>query len=289
MKLKAQLVFLILTLVAKAKAEQLSDSSSDDSNNEVTVGVIMWDLGMGIAMCIIALVGALGLFIPPKHIKTFTRPLIAFAAGALIGGAFFHMLPSAVNTLGTDLTPFSVTVLGFVLFLAIEECIHWIYNRQPPNADESCEATAGNINLPESALMGDKTPIPCKELRACNTGEDCACPSHHLDRGRLALAWLILVGDGLHNFFGGLSIGATYMTSASSGWAAWCAAALHELPQELGDFAVLVHAGLNAKKALLYNFLSALPFLFGTLLSAAIGSTICKYFIPFVSYYFLYF
>lgn len=306
---QAVIIFVVAAAVfaTAVKAQSASSSSSGSSSSggggggksKVTAAVIFWDLGMGLAMCVIALVGAFGLLVPKQHITKFTKPLIAFAAGALLGGALFHMLPSAVVALGTSATPYAIAVLGFCVFLAVEETIHWLYNRKSAketaagaggNDSEACGCESG-VALPDTALNaaadGSK-PTPCQQVRVCEGAEPCACPSHHLDRSKLSLAWLILVGDGLHNFFGGLAIGSTYMNDAGAGWASWVAAALHELPQELGDFAVLVHAGLDAKKALLYNFIAALPFLLGTMLSAAIGSSVCKYFIPFGAGNFLY-
>lgn len=295
---------------ASAADAHSSHAGSDDEHADATATpeVILWDVVMGLAMCVIALIGAAGLLIPKHRIGTFTRPLIAFAAGALLGGALLHMLPSAVVTLGTSATPYAIATLGFCVFLAVEETIHWLYNRGSPKT-ENAEATSGCEPEPapvaptqapnadtetETELSnmenGVSKPTLCQQVRVCvcEGSEPCACPSHHLDRSKLALAWLILVGDGLHNFFGGLSIGATYMFDGGAGWAAWVAAALHEIPQELADFAVLVHAGLDAKKALLYNFVAALPFLLGMVLSAVIGADVCKYFIPFGAGNFLY-
>jgi len=78
---------------------------------------------------------------------------------------------------------------------------------------------------------------------------------------------LILVGDGLHNLIGGVSVGAAYLIDPALGAAAWLAAAAHELPQELGDFGVLVDGGLSPRRALGANFLSALLFPAGALAS----------------------
>lgn len=69
---------------------------------------------------------------------------------------------------------------------------------------------------------------------------------------------LILLADGLHNFLGGLAIGGSFLVSPQVGIITWVAAAAHELPQEFGDFAILVQGGWNKNKALFFNFLSAL-------------------------------
>jgi len=77
------------------------------------------------------------------------------------------------------------------------------------------------------------------------------------------LTYLILIADTVHNFLGGLFVGASFVDSIELGLSAWVAAAAHEVPQELGDFAVLVHGGWSKRQALLYNFLSSLTFLLG--------------------------
>lgn len=76
---------------------------------------------------------------------------------------------------------------------------------------------------------------------------------------------LILIGDGLHNFAGGLSVGAIYLLDPSAGVSAWLAAVLHEIPQEMGDFGVLIDGGLRPAPAVGLNFLSALMFPLGAL------------------------
>ena len=81
-----------------------------------------------------------------------------------------------------------------------------------------------------------------------------------------------LVGDFIHNFLDGIIIGASYVVSVPLGLATTIAVVLHEIPQEIGDFGVLIHGGLSIKKALLYNFLSALAALIGLFLVFALGS-----------------
>jgi len=75
---------------------------------------------------------------------------------------------------------------------------------------------------------------------------------------------LVLISDGFHNFVDGLAIGAAFIVSPAIGIATTLAIALHEIPQEIGDFALLLHAGYGRAKALLVNFLSGLIALAGT-------------------------
>jgi zinc and cadmium transporter len=86
-----------------------------------------------------------------------------------------------------------------------------------------------------------------------------------------------LVGDAVHNMIDGMVIGASYMVSVPLGLTTTLAIVLHEIPQEMGDFGILVHGGLSVKKALAFNFLSALTAIIGTILSLVIGPHVQGY------------
>jgi zinc and cadmium transporter len=181
-----------------------------------------WILGSSLLMSAIALVGSLTLLLRPETLKRLLLPLVAFAAGSLVGGALFHMIPAAIGALPT-VTALLWVAIGFTIFFGLEQFLHMHH---------------------------------CHRASA-----DCRKP----------LTYLILIGDGLHNFLGGLSIASVFLMDIRLGVAAWLAAAAHEVPQEIGDFGVLVHGGWEKKRALLFNFLSALTFPAGAILTYAIS------------------
>jgi len=80
-------------------------------------------------------------------------------------------------------------------------------------------------------------------------------------------AYLNLIGDGIHNFVDGMLIAASFLVSTSLGLTTSLAVVFHEIPQELGDFGILLYGGLGKKKALTYNFLSAITAVAGALLT----------------------
>jgi len=173
-------------------------------------------LGSGL-MSVIALVGGITVLLPRRRLQALLLPLVALAAGSLLGGALFHMLPEGFAALEPRRAG-AWLAAGFSTFLALEQFLHWHHShRQGP------------------------APEP--------------------------MALLILLGDGLHNFVGGLGIASTYLIHPAAGVAAWLAAAAHEIPQELGDFGVLVHSGWRPRQALLWNLISALTFPLGALLA----------------------
>ena len=105
------------------------------------------------------------------------------------------------------------------------------------------------------------------------------------------LGSLILLGDGLHNFMDGLAIAAAYLVNVPVGVATTIAVVLHEIPQEIADFGVLLYAGFSKKKALFYNFLSALTAVAGAIVGLILGSKVessALYILPFTAGGFLY-
>lgn len=92
------------------------------------------------------------------------------------------------------------------------------------------------------------------------------------------VGYMNLLADGVHNFIDGTIIGAAYLTSIRVGIATTIAVSMHELPQEISDFGVLLHAGFSKKKALFFNFLSATLAILGTVLVLLAGATM-HYFI----------
>ncbi|XP_060679334.1 zinc transporter ZIP10-like [Hemiscyllium ocellatum] len=89
--------------------------------------------------------------------------------------------------------------------------------------------------------------------------------------GIATIAWMVIVGDGAHNFTDGLAIGAAFSTGISGGLSTTIAVLCHELPHELGDFAMLLQAGLHVRKAVLFNLVSAVISYLGLAVGIAIG------------------
>ena len=181
---------------------------------------------------IVSLIGILTLALSKELLNKILLFLVALAVGGLMGGAFFHLIPESLHEFehagygheGAGLL-FLFVVIGFCLFFAIEQFLHWHHHH---HVDHDCKA--------------------CKKKKT------------------KPLAYLILIGDGVHNFIDGLVIAASFMVSPLTGVITTLAVALHEIPQEIGDFGVLVHSGFSRMKAVLFNFLSALTAVVGGVL-----------------------
>jgi zinc and cadmium transporter len=178
-------------------------------------------------MTLVALVGGLTLVLSPRRLQRLLPPLVSLAAGSLLGGALFHMLPEGFRTLD-PLRAGEWIAAGFTAFLALEQFLHWHHSHRHQNRGRHGSETWSS---------------------------------------REPMALLILLGDGLHNLIGGLGIASTFLINPAAGVAAWLAAMAHEIPQELGDFGVLVHSGWRPRKALLWNLISAFTFPIGALLA----------------------
>jgi len=178
--------------------------------------ILIWILTSTFIVSLISLIGIFALTIKDKLLHKILFGLIGFSAGALIGGAFLHILPEALERT-KSISVFYYLILGIVLFFMMERYFYW---------------------------------------RHCH--EEGACDVH-------AFTYLNLIGDGFHNFIDGMVIAASFIVSVKLGIATTLAVILHEIPQELGDFAVLVHGGFTKKKALFYNFISALMAMIGAI------------------------
>ncbi|XP_076381560.1 zinc transporter foi [Megalopta genalis] len=96
---------------------------------------------------------------------------------------------------------------------------------------------------------------------------------HSAPESLSSVAWMVVMGDGLHNFTDGMAIGAAFSANIAGGFSTAIAVFCHELPHEIGDFAVLLKAGMSAKQAVFYNLLSSVLCLFGMVFGVLLGST----------------
>jgi zinc and cadmium transporter len=154
--------------------------------------------------------------------------LISFATGAMLAAALLGLLPEAIADVGPGRVQAigAALLAGIALFFVLEKLVLW---------------------------------------RHCHT-ED--CEQHHVpsvqNRDRAA-GWIVLFGDGVHNAFDGVLIAAAFLTDVRLGIVTTIAITAHEIPQELGDLAVLLHAGMSPVRALVFNAASSLTSIIGGL------------------------
>jgi len=203
---------------------------------------LSWILVATFMVSSISFIGASTLAMSEKFLKKILMVLVGFSAGALMGGAFLHLLPEAIETQPGAVTDiFLVVLASFVMFFVLEKLL-WRH---------------------------------CHEK---------ACPIH-------IFAYLNLFGDGVHNFIDGLVMAGSFVVSVPLGLITTLAIAAHEIPQELGDFGVLIYGGLKPRKALTLNFVTALTAVAGGVtgyyISPYLGGAII-FLLPFAAGGFLY-
>lgn len=189
-----------------------------------------------------SLLGILFISVKKERLQKMLLGLVALAAGTMLGGAFLHLLPEAVEEFNAHFV-FSVTLASFLIFFIIEKVLHWHH---------------------------------------CHKDD---CEEYH------TFGYMTLIGDSLHNFLDGLLIAGSFVVDIHLGIVTTIAITLHEIPQEIADFGVLIHSGFKKNKALLLNFLIALMALVGALFgyfATEATETIEQYILPAAAGGFLY-
>jgi zinc and cadmium transporter len=176
-------------------------------------GEFLWIMGSAILDALLGFVGVFSLWISKHDLRKVVDLLAALAAGGLLGGAFFHLLPESMEaTPAAEVLLFALA--GFVVFMLLESYLHFHH---------------------------------CKE-----------CGIH-------PFSYVMLIGDGVHNFLGGIALAASYLVSIPLGIAAIVAIIAHELPQQLGIFGVLIKGGIERNKAIVYSFIAQSTIILGAL------------------------
>jgi zinc and cadmium transporter len=161
--------------------------------------------------------------------------MVGFSAGLLLGAAMLSVLPEAFESGADAHTLFTVLLAGFVGFYALQRTALWRHNHSTP--EEAGHSTQTHIHHTHA---------------------------HYSGLGRETVL-TVLVGDGFHNFVDGVLIAAAFLTDPALGWATAIAVIAHEIPQEAGDFVLLLASGVSFRRALALNALCGLASVLGGL------------------------
>jgi len=192
------------------------------------MSVLTWIIAFSILGSLLSVAAAGAYLLLPGSARDRTlSALVSFATGVLLGVAFIHLLPHALDdgaSAGSSAIMATVLV-GIFVFFVLEKALIWRH--------------------------------------AHHHGYD--HEHDHEFRGEHAAGSLIIVGDTFHNFLDGILLTAAFVTDIRLGIATGIALIAHEIPQELGDFAILINAGFSRLRAFLFNGLSSLAMLIGAL------------------------
>jgi zinc and cadmium transporter len=191
---------------------------------------------------LISLAGIFSLALKDKLLKRILLLLVGFSAGAMLGGAFLHLIPESLETM--SVTKVSLFILaGFAAFFIIERVLHWHH---------------------------------CHKEGKCNV---------HM------FTYMSLIGDAVHNFIDGIIIAGSFVAGFPIGIVTTIAVISHEIPQELGDFGVLIYGGFSKIKAFAFNFISALTAVLGAVAGyflSTFSESIASFLVPFAAGSFIY-
>ena len=180
---------------------------------------LIYSLVSVLIVSLIALIGIFTLTLSTRLLKKSVFVLISLAVGALLGDALIHLFPEALEETGSAVIASFYALLGMLVFFILEKFLHWHHHTEHESGE----------------FYGDGGR---KKIQP--------------------LGYLILASDSFHNLIDGIIIGASFIVSIELGIATTIAVILHEIPQEIGDFGVLIHSGFSKFHALLVNFGTAL-------------------------------
>lgn len=189
-----------------------------------------------------ALAASLFLVVPDR-VRTRVLPhLVSFATGALLSAALLGLLPHAIESAGVSkMHEVGLTLLGgLLLFFVLEKMVLWRH----------CHADACEVHV---------HPEPHGHGHNHNHNHNYS----HDQRRDQASAMLILIGDGFHNVLDGVLIAAAFMTDVHLGIVTAMAVCAHEIPQEVGDLAILLNGGMKPLRALTLNLLTSVTSVVG--------------------------
>lgn len=274
--------------------------SSINSNLEKVDDIIeekssyVWQLGF-LSVTIISLCSLIGIGILPLMKKSYYNKvlmyLICLAVGTLSCNAFFQLLPEGFDIDSDPMTVWrsAVVFLGCYVFYLIDSVLEIIFGiphneEYELNSEVSVEtkSTKQGSTLCLKNDLGSHTnwkPNETEELIIISPSEESVEQSVQRKSCWLcinyksikAIAWMITVADGMHNFIDGLAIGASFSTSTAQGVSTSVAIFCEEFPHELGDFAILLSAGMSVKQAAFYNFASACCCYIGLIIGVLVG------------------
>jgi zinc and cadmium transporter len=194
------------------------------------------------------------LWLPEERTLGLLPHLVSFATGALLGAALLALLPEAIEGAGRDgARALGLTlVLGLGFFFVMEKLVLWWHAHAH---DEESETALASQHHEHAATHGSHGAHRHDHHGHARGGAEAA-------RDR-ASGVLVLVGDSIHNSLDGVLIAAAFLSSIQLGVVTTLAVAAHEIPHRVGDFAILVHAGLSRLRALLLNLATGIASVVG--------------------------
>jgi zinc and cadmium transporter len=186
--------------------------------------------------------------------------LISYAIGAMLGAVFLEILPHAMEVASSAKQMTSTVLFGILLFFTLEKLVIWRHCHgdhcevHAIHTEEDCPDTyktdASATPILNTKYRAASRPSPTVVKSAHNHSHD-----HGHDGGRSGM--MVMIGDTFHNFVDGILIASAFMVDVKVGIVTAVAIIAHEIPQEVGDFLILLHSGYSKKQAFAFNLVSS--------------------------------
>ncbi|RXN17013.1 zinc transporter Slc39a7-like protein [Labeo rohita] len=267
-------------------AERLKGSVEAGKRNMVE----LWMQAVG-ATLLISAAPFLILFLIPVQSNTdqhqnLLKVLLSFASGGLLGDAFLHLIPHALGAAHGHMMSVGLWVLGgIVAFLVVEKFVRLLkggHSHSHSHAAPKAKDSDGEDDDKKREKKGGKEK---------NSEKKPAKKTVEKSSDIKVSGYLNLAADFTHNFTDGLAIGASFLVSPAVGAVTTITILLHEVPHEIGDFAILVQSGCTKRKAMCLQLLTAIGALAGTacsLLAEGVGAAATAWILPFTAGGFVY-
>ncbi|CAJ0847398.1 2609_t:CDS:2 [Entrophospora sp. SA101] len=220
-------------------------------------------------------------FVPPDIDTSSLNSLVSFAVGGLLGDVFLHLIPHSFLGEDNDDQVHFVKVdeqkniiiglaifIGFVAFFIIDKSMRVLNggddNSESPDEKISSSTTAFDNNNQDEISLRQRNVNKLEKVANDNNSNDDIVVKNKSTSIKLS-AYLNLIADATHNFTDGLAMAASFYTSPSIGATTTVAVFFHEIPHEIGDYAILIQSGFTKKRAMFSQFITAIGAFLGTL------------------------
>ncbi len=194
---------------------------------------------------------------------TWIPMLVSYAIGAMLGAVFLEILPHAFKEASSVESISATLLLGLLLFFVLEKLVIWRHCHgdhcevHAIHTEQNCPETHNQQATPKYKAVTAHSPSIVHSHSHAH--------AHHHDSGRSGM--MIMIGDTFHNFVDGILIAAAFLLDVKLGMVTALAIISHEIPQEVGDFLILLHSGYSKKQAFIFNLVSSLATLVGGLIA----------------------
>jgi len=190
--------------------------------------------------------------------------LVSYAIGAMLGAVFLEILPHAFSLTKNIESVSATLLLGLLLFFILEKLVIWRHCHGDHCEVHALHSEADCPTPPFKVIGTQKYKAVTKAQSSVLLGRS-HTHGHEHDGGRSGM--MIMIGDTFHNFIDGILIAAAFTADIKLGLVTALAIIAHEIPQEVGDFLILLHSGYSKKQALIFNLVSSVATLVGGLMA----------------------